>query len=327
MNPRPLNEVNLISIFGKANYGAWEVLTDYLVGTGGWAYFKVSGKSSLKAYSEVFNFVEVNQTFYEYPELKRVERWRRIVPEDFTFAVKCHQDLTHRIGLKPVDEAYHVFSQMVAYCEILDAPFLVLETPAKYELNQEELDRTRDLFSSINLRGVRLVWEVRAPMTSAVIDLMQDFNIVQCVDLSKEKPSFDSDVVYSRIFGKGRHNIYQFTDEELIEIDKNAQSSHKVIAMSYHGVRMNTDAARFMQYKKTGKFMPVTSFTGVDSVRAVLLEDAGFPSSKAELIEHQGWKVIDLTVDKKVHLSELLSDLPEKTYNDIDEVVNELKIK
>jgi uncharacterized protein YecE (DUF72 family) len=300
-------------------------LTDYLVGTGGWAYFKVPNKPSLKAYSEVFNFVEVNHTFYEYPDVRRVKGWRRTVPADFTFAVRCHQDLTHRIRLKPVDEAYYVLSQMVAYCEILDAPFLVLETPASYVMHQEDVDRARDLFSSADLRGVRLVWEVRASVTSAVIDLMQDFNIVHCVDLSKGKPSFDSDVVYSRLFGKGKHNLYQFTDEELLEIDKNAHSSHKTIAMSYHGVRMNTDAARFMQYKKTGKFLPVTSFTGFDSVRAVLGEDAEFPLSKVQLIEDQGWKVVDISFDKRVHLSDLLGKIPEKTYNGVDEVVEVLE--
>jgi hypothetical protein len=156
-------------------------------------------------------------------------------------------------------------------------------------------------------------------------NLMREFNIVHCVDLSREKPSFDSDVVYSRLFGKGKHNLYQFNDEELVEIDMNAQSSHRVIALSYHGVRMSMDAARFLQYKKTGKLMPVTSYTGVDSVRAVLSEDAQFPSSKSKLIEHQGWKVVDVTTDNRVHLSELLSNIPEKTYNSVDEVAAELE--
>jgi len=90
---------------------------------------------------------------------------------------------------------------------------------------------------------------------------------------------------------------------------------------------MHTDAVRFTQFKKTGKFMPVTSFTGVDSVRAVLAEDAEFPASKAQLIEDQGWKVVDLTLDKWVHLSELLATIAEKTYNDVDEVAKELKIR
>jgi hypothetical protein len=81
-----------------------------------------------------------------------------------------------------------------------------------------------------------------------------------------------------------------------------------------------------MQYKKTGKFIPVTSFTGVDSVRAVLSEDAEFPSSKAKLIEHQGWKVVDVSAEKRVHLSELLANMPEKTYNGIDEVAEALEM-
>jgi uncharacterized protein YecE (DUF72 family) len=301
-------------------------LTDYLIGTGGWAYFKVPVKPSLKAYSEVFNFVEVNYTFYEYPDTLMVERWRRTVPDDFTFAVRCHQDLTHRIGLKAVDEAYDVLGRMVSYCGILDAPFLVLETPVSYVMNQGEVDAARDFLSSANLRGVRLVWEVRAPVTAAVVDLMRDFTAIQCVDLSIETPSVESDIVYSRLFGKGKHNIWQFTDDELLTVDKEIESiSPRIAALSYHGVRMNTDAARYMQYERTGKFIPVTAFTGVNSARAVLAEDAQFPMSKSELIEKQGWKVVDLNVDKRVHLSELLVKIPKKTYNGIDEVAEALE--
>ena len=67
-------------------------------------------------------------------------------------------------------------------------------------------------FLPIIMRGVRLVWEIRASVTPAVVELMRDFNVVHCVDLSREKPCLDSDVVYSRLFGKGKHNVYQFTD-------------------------------------------------------------------------------------------------------------------
>ena len=301
-------------------------MTDYLVGTGGWAYFKVPEKPSLKAYSEVFNFVEVNYTFYEYPDRRIVEQWRRTVPGDFTFALRCHQDLTHRIGLKPVDEAYHVLSRMVSYCEILDSPFLVLETPASYVINDEVAEIARDFLSSSTLRGVHFVWEVRAPLTLAALDLMRDFNIIECVDLSTGSPSLDSDVVYSRLFGKGKHNIYQFTDEELLSVDREIESINpRIAALSYHGVRMNIDAARYIKYKESGTFIPVTDFTGIDSARAVLFEDVKFPLSKSELIENQGWKVIDLTLDQRVHLSEYLAKIPEKTYNSVDEVAEVLE--
>jgi uncharacterized protein YecE (DUF72 family) len=301
-------------------------LIDYLIGTGGWAYFKGLGKSSLKAYSEVFNFVEVNYTFYEFPNTRTVEQWRRAVPKDFTFAVRCHEDLTHKIGLKSLYEAYDVLGRMVFYCSLLEAPFLVLETPASYVMNQETVNDARDFLSSANLRDVRLVWELRAPVTPPVIDLMQDFNVVQCVDLSRETPSVESDFVYSRLFGKGKHNIWQFTDDELLAVDQEVERiSPRIAALSYHGVQMNSDAARHMQYKKTGEFMPVTSYTGVDSAREVLAEDAGFPLSKSELIDTQGWKVIDLSLDKRVHLSELLSRVPDRMYNSVDEVVKVLE--
>ena len=88
---------------------------------------------------------------------------------------------------------------------------------------------------------------------------MSDFKAVQCVDLSKETLSVESDVVYSRLFGKGKHNIWQFTDDELLVVDHEVERiSPRIAALSYHGVRMNSDAVRYKQYKKTGKFLPVT---------------------------------------------------------------------
>ncbi len=301
-------------------------MVEYLIGTGGWAYFQIPGKPALKVYSEVFSFVEVNSTFYEYPDSRVVEGWRRMVPDDFTFSLRCHHDLTHWIGLKPVDEAFEVFYKMKAYCNVLKAPLLVLETPANQVLDSGGVRAARNFFSSLSLGEVRFVWEYRAPFTQEIGNLMEDFGIVQSVDLSLQKPSFSSDLVYSRLFGRGKHNIYQFTDGELLEIEQRAEETHShTVVLAYHGQRMNTDAARFQRYKQTGTFLPVTAFLGVDSAKAVLAEDATFPSSKAELIEDQGWKVIDLSADKRVHLAEVLVRLPEKTYRSVGDVVSELK--
>jgi uncharacterized protein YecE (DUF72 family) len=298
----------------------------YLVGTGGWIYFNVPGESSLKAYSKVLSFVEVNYTFYEYPDFMMVKQWRLSVPNDFVFAVRCHQDLTHNIGLRPTREAYGIFGKMLSYCDALRAPFLVLETPASYKLTSKTLEDARDFFSSLNLQKTKLVWEIRAPLTEDTIALMKDLNIIHCTDLSQEKPSSTSDIVYSRLFGKGRHNLYQFTDEELVDINQRAQQTgSKTVVLSYHGARMYSDATRFKQYQLTGKFIPATSFVGLESVKAVLDEDTQFPAFKEELIEAQGWKVVDISSNKRVHLSELLTNIPQKTYYGIGEVLAALE--
>jgi hypothetical protein len=93
------------------------------------------------------------------------------------------------------------------------------------------------------------------------------------------------------------------------------------VTLSYHGLRMNTDATRFVHYKKTREFMQATPFTGVESIRAVLSEDAKFPSSREDLVAHQGWKVVDVTSEKRVRLYELLSKISDKTFSSVDEVV------
>ena len=53
----------------------------------------------------------------------------------------------------------------------------------------------------MDLRGIRLVWEVRRkegePIPQDAIMLMQDFNMVHCVDFSKETPVVESDTVYT----------------------------------------------------------------------------------------------------------------------------------
>ena len=311
----------------KNNRGA-TLVTQYLIGTGGWAYFNVPFGSKLKAYSQAFNFAEVNYTFYEYPETRMVEHWRRTVPDDFTFTVRCHRDLTHKVGLRPVEEAYSVFDRMIEYCRILNAPFLHLETPLTYIFDQRELKAASDFFSTVNTKEVGLAWEIRNPLQNSLADLvslLEDFSIVHSVDLSRENPAYESETIYTRLFGKGKHNVYQFTDEELEEIATKVKSKIKMAIITFHGLRMNTDALRFKTYKEKGVFTSVTQFTGVDSARAVLSEDARFPSTKTELIETQGWKVIDLTSNKRAHLSDVLSKIPERTYKSMEELTQTLR--
>ncbi len=305
-------------------------LSKYLIGAGGWAYFQVPGVHPLAAYSRAFDFVEVNSTFYEIPSLKLVESWRRLVPLNFEFAVRCNKALTHKYKFQPTLEAFEVLEKMITICTTLKAEILHLQTPATFQPTKTNVELIRNFFSSVDLKDVRVALEMRGatqPLNSNLVKTMQDYNMIHCVDLSKdEEPAYKSDILYSRLFGRGPHNIYQPTDEQLRKIDRKAsKGDHKTVAVSFHFVRMYKDAARFKIYKQTGRFPTVTKSTGLSSLTEVLLEDAKFPSNKRELIRHQGWKLIDLTADKRVHVSYMLKKLPEKTYNSINEVVQTLE--
>jgi uncharacterized protein YecE (DUF72 family) len=76
------------------------------IGTSGWSYPRGEGSwtghfyptkkiNELEYYSQFFNTVEINSSFYKPPSPRYVEKWARSVPEDFLFTVKLWQKFTH----------------------------------------------------------------------------------------------------------------------------------------------------------------------------------------------------------------------------------------
>jgi uncharacterized protein YecE (DUF72 family) len=304
-------------------------LKEYLIGTGGWAYFKIPGLNPLVAYSHAFNFVEVNTTFYEIPEVKEVEKWRKLVPNDFQFSVRAHHSITHKNKLAPKAESLETLEKMKQICDVLKAEILHIQTPPTLKITKETIANLQSLIEPVNLGKLRLALEIRSPqqLPAAMVRFMQDNGIIHCVDLSKgEKPAYDADVLYTRLFGKGKHNIYQPADEELAQVDKRVLfSKAEKASVAIHFIRMNKDAARLKIYKQTGKFPSITRSTGLMSLDEVLSEDATFPSTKQELIENQGWKLFDNTSEERTHTADILQRLPERTYKSVDDVVSTLK--
>src|SRR5659263_141948 len=135
-------------------------------------------------------------------------------------------------------------------------------------------------------------------------------------------PAVESDILYTRLFGHGEHNLYQFDDAELLKIDTSTKERRQDNV--FHGARMYLDAARLKVYEKSGTFPKVTKAVGLASLKTGLKEDAKFPATKSELIVKQGWKVFDLTENEHVHTRLLLERLPDGKYSNVDEVIKDL---
>jgi uncharacterized protein YecE (DUF72 family) len=82
------------------------------IGTSGYGYKewkgkfypeKLSAKAMLGFYSERLGAVEINNTFYRMPTESVLKSWAGQVPDDFVFAIKAPQVITHRKRLKNVD--------------------------------------------------------------------------------------------------------------------------------------------------------------------------------------------------------------------------------
>lgn len=297
------------------------------VGAGGWGYFS----GGLRTYAKAFDFVEVNTTFYRLPRADDVLRWRRSVPDSFSFSVKASKGITH--GSEPLDNpgGRELLAQTAAVCSRLRAPWLVLEFPPWREFDGPSCAALTDLLSAAD-SGATACIEARAyrgkDLPPRLMETIRDLGAVDVTDPLIQDPRVESDTAYMRVFGKGEHNVYQPTDEELEDVDeRTSERGLKFMVLAFHGVKMYKDAARFITFKRTGKFPKATRGEGVSSLDEVLREDAKFPSTKESLLDDQGWKLIDLAETKRVRASVLLRQLDSGTYSSRREVIEALATK
>ena len=87
-------------------------MTEFHVGCAGWDYKDWIGpfypkqldhEKFLGYYSQFFDFIEINSTFYNLPREQTLTNWYKRVPETFKFAVKVWKDITHNLGDPDLD--------------------------------------------------------------------------------------------------------------------------------------------------------------------------------------------------------------------------------
>jgi len=222
---------------------------EFRIGTGGWQYFPIVTADKLKAYSRLFDFVEVNSTYYSHVPLGTVARWREVVPPGFEFSVKCSREVNEALRRGDRERLDHLIDYMTGVCDTLDSMILVLQTPSTFDPGEVSesllgrlVDRTREA-------SVRLAWEMRHMDAPSAPSLLRSVGIIQVTDLSRSSPLAGDDVLYTRLFGLGKHNMYHFAAEDLDRVEERAASSgSKKAYFAFHSVAMYADALKFKQH-------------------------------------------------------------------------------
>ncbi len=90
-------------------------MTGPRIGTAGWslpravrACFPADG-SVLERYAAKFNAVEINSSFYRPHRMQTYERWARVTPAGFRFAVKAPRTITHEARLTDCEAVLDAF--------------------------------------------------------------------------------------------------------------------------------------------------------------------------------------------------------------------------
>lgn len=305
-------------------------------GCGGFQFFKAPGDPLLN-YSRIFDYVEINSSFYNIPKIETCKKWKEKVSHkpEFFFTVKANHELTHKYKLQPIKESYEIFDKMKKVCRALGANILVLQTSRDLQLDTNTIKNIDDFFSSVSKNDLDLVWEARGQKwmkngyKKKFEMLLKNYNITQCVDYSRENPIYyPSNLAYTRIFGLGEGNKYQFDDNQIKKLNTkfiNTSNRTEKLVVSFHTQRMVHDAARAKEYNKTGRFISSTASSGISSFLEGINEFRKYPTTKKELITNHGWKLFNLDKDTRKRMNYILKSIEDRKYHNENELVLEIK--
>ncbi len=139
---------------------------------------RLDPRHMLASYAGQLPAVEINNTFYRYPEEAVLEAWRDQVPEEFRFALKAHRRMTHFRGLSGVDEDIRFFLERTAVLGARRGPILV-QLPPSLSFDAGLLAG----FLTLLPRDVRVAVEFRHASwyTEETLALLRKFGIALCV--------------------------------------------------------------------------------------------------------------------------------------------------
>jgi len=179
----------------------------------------MENRAWLPYYSQVFNYVEINSTFYNIPSELMVKNWNRRTPDNFRFTAKLPKIITHDKKFQNVEKDLELFYQRM---EPLKDKLLALliQLPPSYKLKEGLEDiNSHDFFFEGDFR-----YAVEVRHSSWFSDLAYNFfknnNIAMVwsqIDRLQTPPVVTSDFVYLRLMGDRRLAEDQFGK---IQIDR-----------------------------------------------------------------------------------------------------------
>ncbi|HEX8491272.1 MAG TPA: DUF72 domain-containing protein [Pyrinomonadaceae bacterium] len=223
-------------------------------------------------YAMRFPVVEVQQTFYQPPQIKTLERWRAEVPSRFEFTLKAWQLITHEARSptykrlkRQLSEAERAecgsfrlssivrdaWATTLDCAKALDARRVLFQCPASFGPTVENLSRMRQFFKKVERGGLQFLWEPRGDWPTDVLrQLCSELELVHVVDPFTAR-TVTPEFCYFRLHGrKGWRHVYEDDElEELLEMLTGAKSAYVL----FNNLRMIEDAARFQELVRRRK--------------------------------------------------------------------------
>jgi uncharacterized protein YecE (DUF72 family) len=157
------------------------------IGCSGWQYKHWRGdfypaelpvNQWFRRYAKVFDTVEINNSFYRWPDASTFTKWRDQAPPRFLYAVKASRFLTHMKKLKdPEEPVQRTFDNVRALGTRLGP--MLYQLPPRWPVNLERLEKFLRVLPKRKLHTI----EFRDPSwyTDDVFDLLRKYHVALCL--------------------------------------------------------------------------------------------------------------------------------------------------
>jgi uncharacterized protein YecE (DUF72 family) len=156
------------------------------IGTSGFQYTEWKGNfypedlpasKMLPYFAERLRTTEINYTFHRIPSAKTIENWKAQTPEDFSFALKAPQKITHWSKLRDCQDTIAYFCRVISDLGERLGPVL-FQLPPNFKKDAEVL---RSFLRE--LPTIRAAFEFRHEswLDEEIFDLLRSSNLALCL--------------------------------------------------------------------------------------------------------------------------------------------------
>lgn len=180
-------------------------------------------------YANQFNALEINTTFYKFPEASRLEAWYHLSPDDFKFCVKAPRLITH---FKKLNQCEKLFDDFYLACVSglqHKLGCLVFQFPPLFSFSRERLE----LIECSLHPGYRNVVEFRHESwwNEEVYARLKGSRIIFCTPSHPQLPDqlvTSTNIAYLRMHGKEKMFYSKYPQKKLREIASDLSSKKDI---------------------------------------------------------------------------------------------------
>lgn len=180
---------------------------------------KLPKKEWLSYYSQHFNTVEINNTFYKMPDEKNLQDWVSQTPSGFKFTIKANRYFTHQKKITIDDDfrnRYEVFDNTI---KTLGNKLgcVLWQFPGNFHKNESKLE---DLLRLLDARTHHAIeFRHESWFDDNVYNLLSSHKVAYCMlsapDNLPEDILSTANTAYLRFHGKDSWYNYHYSEEEL----------------------------------------------------------------------------------------------------------------